>query len=57
VPAEITMADGARYVTRDPTDAESLIKKFERRSFVAVELGDGTTVYINPLHVAVIRDV
>jgi hypothetical protein len=51
------MADGARYVTRDPTDAESLIKKFERRSFVAVELGDGTTVYINPLHVAVIRDV
>ena len=54
--AEITMADGTRYVTPAETDAESLTKKFERRSFVAVEL-EAETIYINPAHVAVIRDI
>lgn len=54
--AEITMADGSRFLTPAATDAESLTKKFERRSFVAVEL-EAETIYINPAHVAVIRDV
>ncbi len=53
--AEIMMADGTRFVTVPSTTAESLVKNFERRSFAAIQLED-ETVYINPAHVAYIRD-
>jgi hypothetical protein len=56
VATEITMADGTHFVATGETDAESMTKKFERRGFVAVEL-ETETIYINPVHVAVIRDV
>jgi hypothetical protein len=53
--AEIVMTDGTRFVTLPSTTAGSLIKNFERRSFVEIELED-ETVYINPAHVAFVRD-
>ncbi len=53
--AEIMMADGTRFVTVPSTTAESLVKNFERRSFAAIQLED-ETVYVNPVHVAYIRE-
>jgi hypothetical protein len=35
--AEIVMTDGTRFVTLPSTTAGSLIKNFERRSFVEIE--------------------
>ena len=49
------MADGTRFITVASTTAESLVKNFERRSFAAIELED-ETIYINPVHVAYIRE-
>ena len=53
--AEIVMADGTRFVTVASTTAESLVKNFERRSFAEIQL-EGEIVFINPAHVAYIRD-
>jgi hypothetical protein len=55
VAAEIVMSDGTRFVTTPSTKADSLIKNFERRSFAQIELED-EIIYINPAHVAYIRD-
>jgi hypothetical protein len=49
------MADGTQFVTSGSATAATLTKAFERRSFVEVTLKEGT-VYINPAHVAYIRD-
>jgi hypothetical protein len=56
VGAEIVMTDGSRFVTTASTTADSLTKDLERRSFAEIELED-ETIYINPAHVAYIRDV
>jgi hypothetical protein len=55
VTAEIVMADGTRFLTAASVTADALTKSFERRSFAQVELED-ETVYINPAHVAFIRE-
>ena len=54
--AEIVMADGTRFVTAPSATADSLRKNLERRSFAEIDLEDGT-IYVNPAHVAYIRDV
>jgi hypothetical protein len=56
VAAEIVMADGTRFVTAPSATADSLRKNLERRSFAEIDLEDGT-IYVNPAHVAYIRDV
>jgi hypothetical protein len=56
VAAEIVMADGTRFVTAPSVTADSLKKDFERRSFAEIELED-EMIYINPAHVAYIREV
>jgi hypothetical protein len=55
VSAKITMTNGTQFVTTGSATAATLTKAFERRSFAEVESTDGT-VYINPAHVAYIRD-
>jgi hypothetical protein len=56
VGAEIVMTDGSRFVTTASTTADSLTKDLERRSFAEIELED-ETIYINPAHVAYIREL
>jgi len=55
VAAEIVMTDGTRFLAAQSTSADSLTRSFERRSFAEIELED-ETVYINPAHVAYVRD-
>jgi hypothetical protein len=50
------MADGTRFVAMPPATADALIKSFERRSFVEIQLEEGT-VYLNPAHVAFVRNL
>ena len=52
---KITMTNGTQFVTTGSATAATLTKAFERRSFAAVESTEGT-VYINPAHVAYVRD-
>jgi hypothetical protein len=56
VAAEIVMVNGTRFVTEPSASAGVLVKTFERRSFVQIQLED-EIVYINPAHVAFIRDI
>jgi hypothetical protein len=54
---EITMADGkTRFLTIPSTTPQSLIESLERHKFVEIDLEEDKVVYINPLHVAFIRD-
>jgi hypothetical protein len=55
VAAEIVMTNGTRFLTTPSTTAALLTKTLERRSFAQVELED-ETVYVNPAHVAYVRD-
>jgi hypothetical protein len=54
--AEIAIADGTRFVTAPDLTADALVKSFERRSFALIEL-EGGSVYLNPAHVAYVRDL
>jgi hypothetical protein len=56
--AEISMTDGTtKFVTVPAMTAESLVENFERHGFVKIDLEGNGIVYINPAHVAFIRDV
>ena len=56
--AEISMTDGTtKFVTVPTMTAESLVENFERHGFVEIHLEGNGIVYINPAHVASIRDV
>jgi hypothetical protein len=55
VSAKITMTNGTQFVATGSATAATLTKAFERRSFAEVESTEGT-VYINPAHVAYVRD-
>lgn len=56
--AEISMTDGAtKFVTIPTMTAESLVEDFERHGFVKIHLEGNGIAYINPAHVASIRDL
>jgi hypothetical protein len=56
--AEISMTDGTtKFVTVAAMTAVSLVESFERHGFVKIDLEGNGIVYINPAHVASIRDV
>ena len=55
--AEIIMTDGmTKFVTIASTTPQSLVEGLERHRFVEIDLEEDKVVYINPLHVAYIRD-
>ena len=56
VSVKIKMTDGTQIVANGSATGATLTKAFERRGFVEV-MSDEGIVYINPAHVAYIRDV